>query len=194
MNASSANSLLKFLEEPPKGFLALLETTALSKILPTIQSRCQVLHFQALSASQLTKRLQANGIAAGSAALLADLTNSFDKAVEISENEWFNEAKDAMKQWSSYLIAGDVLAFIYVQKKLVKAAKEKTQQQQLFLMLAHYARQYQRQQLEEGNSLEQSVRLLTAALTATQKLEANVAFQAVAEQLALKMLTNSDTK
>ena len=53
MNASAANSLLKFLEEPPGDFLAILETEAVGRILPTIQSRCQTLHFQELSKDSL---------------------------------------------------------------------------------------------------------------------------------------------
>ena len=57
MNSSAANSLLKFLEEPWR-FLAVLETDAVGRILPTIQSRCQVLHFQELSKEALIHRLQ----------------------------------------------------------------------------------------------------------------------------------------
>lgn len=48
MSTGAANSLLKFLEEPEGQILAILETTSLSRILPTIQSRCQTLHFQPL--------------------------------------------------------------------------------------------------------------------------------------------------
>ncbi|MEG2643785.1 MAG: DNA polymerase III subunit delta', partial [Enterococcus sp.] len=45
MNTNSANSLLKFLEEPPANFMIILETQSLGKILPTIRSRCQIIHF-----------------------------------------------------------------------------------------------------------------------------------------------------
>ena len=38
MNMNSANSLLKFLEEPPANFMIILETQSLGKILPTIRS------------------------------------------------------------------------------------------------------------------------------------------------------------
>ena len=94
MNSSAANSLLKFLEEPPGDFLAVLETDAVGRILPTIQSRCQVLHFQELSKEALIHRLQEEQIPLEKAKLLAFLTNSLGKAVEISQNEWFNDAKD----------------------------------------------------------------------------------------------------
>ncbi|WP_381415478.1 hypothetical protein NPX79_01905 [Spiroplasma endosymbiont of Anurida maritima] len=41
-NSFSANSLLKFLEEPPNNTFAILLTTNLEKVLPTIKSRCQI--------------------------------------------------------------------------------------------------------------------------------------------------------
>ena len=38
------NSLLKFIEEPPKETYAILTTKNISKVIPTIRSRCQVFH------------------------------------------------------------------------------------------------------------------------------------------------------
>lgn len=46
MNVSSANSLLKFLEEPPEGIIAILLTNNMYQLLDTIISRCQVLSFK----------------------------------------------------------------------------------------------------------------------------------------------------
>lgn len=60
MNSNSANSLLKFLEEPPANFMIILETQSLGKILPTIRSRCQTIHFQALSTERLQSRWNLN--------------------------------------------------------------------------------------------------------------------------------------
>jgi len=42
LNASAANSLLKFIEEPEDGIIAILVTNNRYKILPTILSRCQI--------------------------------------------------------------------------------------------------------------------------------------------------------
>lgn len=43
MNASSANALLKVLEEPPQGVLFVLTASSAAAVLPTIRSRCVVL-------------------------------------------------------------------------------------------------------------------------------------------------------
>ena len=45
MNVSASNSLLKFLEEPPEGIVAILLTNNIYQLLNTIISRCQVLSF-----------------------------------------------------------------------------------------------------------------------------------------------------
>ena len=45
LHASSANTILKFLEEPNEDIVAILLTDNLAKVLPTIKSRCQNLIF-----------------------------------------------------------------------------------------------------------------------------------------------------
>ena len=45
LHISSANTMLKFLEEPSDDIVAILLTDNLQKVLPTIKSRCQVLSF-----------------------------------------------------------------------------------------------------------------------------------------------------
>ena len=46
LNASSSNSLLKFIEEPPEGIIAILLTDNMYQLLNTIISRCQIITFK----------------------------------------------------------------------------------------------------------------------------------------------------
>lgn len=48
LNAASANSILKFLEEPEEDIIAILLTDNVNMVMPTIKSRCQVLNFKNL--------------------------------------------------------------------------------------------------------------------------------------------------
>ena len=186
MTLNSANSLLKFREEPPANFMSILETQSLGKILPTLRSRCQIIHFQALSKERLQARLEADQLPTKTAQLLANLTNSYGKAVEISKDEWFNEARDSVIQWFNYLEKNDPQAFIYVQKKLVKTFKDKTQQQFCFELLAYFVKEKRDQDLKnQQTSLVKANNLLAEVLAASQKLEANVSFQNIAEQITL---------
>ena len=49
LNQSSSNSLLKFLEEPEEGILAILITNNINQMLDTIISRCQILKLKNIS-------------------------------------------------------------------------------------------------------------------------------------------------
>lgn len=46
LNSSSANSILKFLEEPADDIIAILITDNINLVMPTIKSRCQILNFR----------------------------------------------------------------------------------------------------------------------------------------------------
>lgn len=188
MNNSAANSLLKFLEEPVGNFLAILETESLSRILPTIQSRCQIIHFSPLSKEKLQEKLQEEGLSKETSRLLSHLTNSYHKAVEISQDEWFNETKDAVKRWVNYLLKKDPQAFIFVQKKLLGLAKEKNQQSEIFLLLLFYFQEERDRLLAQGLWGKEINRAIEAALQAQKKLQANVSFQGVAEQFSVKII------
>ncbi|MFE3837786.1 DNA polymerase III subunit delta' [Pseudogemmobacter sonorensis] len=62
MNVSSANALLKLLEEPPPRALFLLVSHQPARLLPTIRSRCRELRLAALDAEALSDALvQAGG-------------------------------------------------------------------------------------------------------------------------------------
>ena len=56
------NSLLKFLEEPVEEVYAILTTKNINKVLPTIQSRCQVIKLLPESKHSLELKLKNEGV------------------------------------------------------------------------------------------------------------------------------------
>src|SRR5262249_29715967 len=62
LNPYSANSFLKTLEEPPPGSVLILIGTSADLQLPTIVSRCQVVHFRPLADNVLADLLKAQGV------------------------------------------------------------------------------------------------------------------------------------
>ena len=60
MNTNAANSLLKSLEEPASNTVLILIASQLSKILPTIKSRCQILSLATPTKSQSLEWLKLN--------------------------------------------------------------------------------------------------------------------------------------
>ncbi len=57
MNTAAANKLLKLIEEPPSKTLFILITENEDQIIDTIKSRCQVLHFPAISEAHIADAL-----------------------------------------------------------------------------------------------------------------------------------------
>lgn len=57
LNKEASNALLKMLEEPPPNTLFFLISHASGRLLPTIRSRCRMLHFQALEDDAMTSIL-----------------------------------------------------------------------------------------------------------------------------------------
>jgi DNA polymerase III subunit delta' len=73
MNESTANRMLKTLEEPPPFAHLVLLTDRPGDVLPTITSRCQPVRFEAPSIATLTARLERQGVAPEAAAACARL-------------------------------------------------------------------------------------------------------------------------
>ncbi|GAA0353277.1 DNA polymerase III subunit delta' [Bacillus horti] len=97
MTTQAANSLLKFLEEPYSGTLALLLTEQKQRLLPTIISRCQELKFPPPSPKQLIHRLHET-YPLPLASCAAHITADLEKASHLCEAEWFAEIRSLMIQ------------------------------------------------------------------------------------------------
>ncbi|MGM9928020.1 MAG: DNA polymerase III subunit delta' [Bacillus sp. (in: firmicutes)] len=127
MTVQAANSLLKFLEEPLSDTMAVLISDNAKKILPTIVSRCQMITFHHLSATILQKRLQEQGVNEQTAAIVSQLTNQFDEALEISLDDWFAQAQRKVIELYEALKQNYMKALIYLQEEWFRHFKEKEQ-------------------------------------------------------------------
>jgi len=58
LTAAAFNAFLKTLEEPPPYAIFILATTEKHKVLPTIQSRCQIFEFKRITTTDITNHLQ----------------------------------------------------------------------------------------------------------------------------------------
>jgi len=73
MNDEVANRLLKTLEEPPPFVHLILLTDSLGQVIPTVVSRCQLVRFDRLPATQIAEDLIAEGVPAERASAYARL-------------------------------------------------------------------------------------------------------------------------
>jgi DNA polymerase-3 subunit delta' len=81
------NSLLKFIEDPVDNVYAVFTTSSLDKLLPTIISRCQVLHLQDLTSKQLYEKLLSEDMLPEDAYLLSRISSSYENAITLKEDE-----------------------------------------------------------------------------------------------------------
>lgn len=89
MNISSANKLLKIIEEPPQKTLIILVTENEKNILETIKSRCQTIDLGALSEEVITNALKNNfSVEENTAKKIAhQAQGDYNKALEILNDE-----------------------------------------------------------------------------------------------------------
>ncbi len=97
MNDQAANALLKTLEEPPPTSHLILTTTNPTALLATIRSRCQVIRFAPLAASEIETFLMANQkVDPADAKLLASISQGSLGRACGSNIDDYRERRDAM--------------------------------------------------------------------------------------------------
>ncbi|WP_379137115.1 DNA polymerase III subunit delta' [Paenibacillus sp. sgz500958] len=98
MTVQAANSLLKFLEEPPAPAVGILIADNGRSLLPTIQSRTQRIPFSPLHPEIMLQALASEGIPAPLARCAVSLTAGIEGCREILQQNWFAEMRNLMLQ------------------------------------------------------------------------------------------------
>lgn len=126
MNHSSANSLLKILEEPPPRVTFILIAESSVALLPTIVSRCQLIRCSYVSTDQIEKALvDREGIEPDRARVLAVLADGrLGRALEWARSEERLEARDRLLELLPALEAGDPLQRLDAAEALARDAQE----------------------------------------------------------------------
>lgn len=84
MNSSASNKLLKLVEEPPPKTVLIMIAEDEEQLLPTLRSRCQVLHFPPLPLAVIEEGLLKKGASREEAAQIAQEANgNFNRAMDL---------------------------------------------------------------------------------------------------------------
>jgi len=127
------NSILKFLEEPEAQVYAFLTTNNENAILPTIVSRCQLLHLKLIPREQVINDAMSFGVAKDDAEILSyfynegelifDILNSEENA---DKSEMYHDAKTNIMELLNELNKDDSRHAIYfVERKIIPKIKDK---------------------------------------------------------------------
>lgn len=98
MTVQAANSLLKFLEEPPVPAVAILIADNVNALLPTIISRTQRIPFSRLSPEMMLQVLSDEGVPAPLARCAVSLTAGIEGCRELLGQNWFAEMRNLVLQ------------------------------------------------------------------------------------------------
>lgn len=130
LRIEAANSILKTLEEPPETSLLILITPRPYMLLETIRSRCQLLGFAPLTASELEAYLNANyKRPAEETRLLARLAQgSIGRAMEIDLGVYRDNRKIMLELTEALIVSRDSIRLMnageYLSRKLDRAEFE----------------------------------------------------------------------
>lgn len=113
----ASNSLLKFLEEPSDGIYGILIADEKSNVLPTIQSRCQSIHFRPESCEHVLLEKTS----AENAKMLGDSGYTYEQAMELLALPDFEELKKAAFEYIS-----NVTSFLEIEKMQTTVFVNKT--------------------------------------------------------------------
>ncbi len=104
---SSANTLLKFLEEANENTYGILLTDNVSMVLPTIVSRSQVINFTPINRNIMLIELIDNNVNQEIAAVVSSIASSLDEAFMLSKDEKFQETFKLAKKISESIIVSE---------------------------------------------------------------------------------------
>lgn len=121
MNASASNALLKFLEEPMPNRYGFLVTSNKERIIPTILSRTQIIHFKPVATSSIVEALILNGVERDIAYCATTLTNDVDEIQKlISEGKIIDFVEFAQKIVNATYKNEDPFVVYYLNKELLQ--------------------------------------------------------------------------
>ena len=205
MTISAANSLLTFLEEPGIDTYLFLLTTVKENILPTIRSRCQIIHFQPLKPEVMAEAFREAGISEQNIGVLSALTNDYEEAKRLEQDEWFQEIKGKVWTWFNQMVNRNPLAFITVQTDLMPVLKERAQvtmcldlllfhyRDMLYISFGHEQAAVHQHLIKAYHALQSESRYLTQQieniLDGKKAIQANVQAQGILESLVIKNQT-----
>ena len=141
MSEEAMNALLKTLEEPPDRTLLLLVTSVPERLLGTIRSRCQVIHFAPLPEEELARyareKLMLGGDEAPAASLLAEgsIGTLITLAPEIAE------LRAAAKDLQARILSGELNAVIESLGKIRDTEQARQAAKRKLRLLAHSLRE-----------------------------------------------------
>ncbi len=119
---SALNALLKFLEEPQTDTIAILSASSSERVLPTIQSRCQIIQFHKVNHKPLFDTL-CQTMDTQQASILAKLCSQKEQVDALLAEEEYLRAKEVFHHFCENIQVNKQIAGLFLQIEGVKKGK-----------------------------------------------------------------------
>jgi DNA polymerase III subunit delta' len=204
MTVQAANSLLKFLEEPPSPVVAILLTPSAQAVLPTILSRAQLIAFVPGDREVLEDSLVAEGKPHLLARAAVNLASGLEASRKLVEENWFAEIRNVVIQLGKEDPSRFTASLLQAQQQVFKT--DLSEHVEILLQLLAlwyrdmiYALTDRHKQMvfpDQGEwiskqslrrSIQSWVTVMESALTAARRIKAHVAPQLALEQFLVNV-------
>lgn len=125
MTNEAINSLLKFLEEPSENIYAFLTCENEARVLPTIVSRSQTLHFKRINKNEIKIAALDLNVDASDAELLCNFYNNADIIKQKIEDSDYLNAKNCLIKTIAALNKASNLAIVDIHQEVMPKLKSK---------------------------------------------------------------------
>jgi DNA polymerase-3 subunit delta' len=141
MTIEAANALLKILEEPPPKMYIIMISSRPNLLLPTITSRCQLLKFEPLPASEIESALVSrNGVDEEQARLTARLAaGSYRRALELLD-ENLAEMQNRALEFFRKSVQNETAQIHFIEEVLVECQRDLKKIRDLLILLSLWLR------------------------------------------------------
>lgn len=136
MTLEAVNSLLKFLEEPPSHVHAFLLTNNITKVLPTIVSRCETLRLLLAPRNEVIKEALLSGAKKKDAELLSYFLNNGGEIPEYAKNEDYLALEEAFRGVLESLVRSSSSLYLTLEKDVLPLLDDKKKSRMFFDMLS----------------------------------------------------------
>lgn len=136
MTVEAVNALLKFLEEPPSYVHAILTTSNIAKVLPTIVSRCETTRLLLAPRKEVIAKALASGASQEDAELLSYFYNNGLAIPKMAQEEDCLAVKEAFIKFLNVLPNGRDPLYLVSEKDIIPLLKDKKTARMFFDMLS----------------------------------------------------------
>jgi DNA polymerase III subunit delta' len=165
MNAESANTMLKFIEEPTAEAYFILITDQLQAMIKTLLSRSQVLHFKPIDHHVIEAELRASGVPERLAVLIPQYTNDLDAAKAIAVDSEMMQIVDlAVTLFIKALARKESLVLLFKSKRDLVIASSERMDFFLTILIVIQKDIYSAKRHKEGIAVDKTDSELVAAL------------------------------